>query len=239
MKSLHVRLVASLFALLLTAWGTGALPASSAPSLLAGLPLHFEPRTLGSGEKAFVARARGYRVAIRADEVVVVPRGADHSVAPVLLLFARANPVAELAGADALPGRSHYLIGRDHARWRREVPHFGRVEARGVYPGIDLAYYGNRGAVELDVTMRPGADAAAVAIDVEGASTAALDDDGDLVLGTAAGELRLRRPVAYQPVSSTTVPCPAPIDSPVASDLRRRGELPFPWMRPRCARIFR
>ncbi|MBI2566331.1 MAG: SBBP repeat-containing protein [Candidatus Schekmanbacteria bacterium] len=194
MKSLRVRPVASLFILLLTAWGTSALPASGARSLLAGLPLHFEPRTLGSGEKAFVARARGYRVAITTAEAIVTPRGG----AAIHLRFTGARAGADLAGVNPLPGRSHYLVGRDPARWRRDVPHFARVEAREVYPGVDLSFYGRQGAVEVDVTVRPGADPEATMMEVVGAARAAIAAGGDLVLDVPAGELRLRRPVAYQ-----------------------------------------
>jgi hypothetical protein len=36
-------------------------------------------------------------------------------------------------------------VGKDPTQWQRNLPVFGRVRAKGLYPGIDLVYYGNSG----------------------------------------------------------------------------------------------
>jgi Beta-propeller repeat len=98
---------------------------------------------------------------------------------------------------DALAGRSHYLIG-EPSRWRQDVPTFGRVRYEDVYPGVSLLFYGSERQIEYDFVVAPGADPAAVVLAFDGAREVRLDDAGDLVLTTGAGELRLRRPVIYQ-----------------------------------------
>src|SRR6185436_9955389 len=72
------------------------------------------------------------------------------------------------------------------------------VRYSDVYPGISLVFYGSERELEYDFVVAPGADPAAVALAFEGADALRIDDGGDLVLATAAGELRLRRPLIYQ-----------------------------------------
>ncbi|PYQ07013.1 MAG: hypothetical protein DMF82_04760 [Acidobacteria bacterium] len=61
-------------------------------------------------------------------------------------------------------------------------------------------FYGHQGELEYDLVIAPGADQRAIALSFEGAALA-LDDQGDLVLQTSVGPVRLRKPVVYQEVS--------------------------------------
>ena len=72
--------------------------------------------------------------------------------------LAGSNPNATVAGTDALPGKSNYLIGRDSSRWHTDVPQFARVRYSQVYPGVDLVYYGKQGELEYDFQVAAGAD---------------------------------------------------------------------------------
>jgi beta-propeller repeat-containing protein/centrosomal CEP192-like protein len=118
--------------------------------------------------------------------------------AVVRLALARSNPRAEVEGMEIQPGRSNYLIGNDPAQWHRNVPHFARVKYRGVYPGVDLVYYGNQRQLESDYVLAPGANPGQIGLRIEGADNLKLDSQGDLVISTAVGEVLLRRPRAYQ-----------------------------------------
>src|SRR5262245_52900229 len=77
------------------------------------------------------------------------------------LRLAGANPDAKMRGTDALPGRSHYLIGADPRRWHTDVPHYGAVRYQEVYRGIDLVFHdGDRrdaARFEYDFVLAPGA----------------------------------------------------------------------------------
>lgn len=112
-----------------------------------------------------------------------------------------ANSSPALAGRDLLPGHVNYLQGSDPENWLTRVPTFARVRHRGVYPGIDLEYYGVGGQLEFDFIVQPGADPSVIEFVVEGASRVVLED-GDLVLQLGDGELRLREPAIYQPSES-------------------------------------
>jgi hypothetical protein len=97
-----------------------------------------------------------------------------------------ANRDAKAVGLDQLPGRSNYFFGNDRAMWRTDVPHFARVKYEGVYPGIDLLYYGeqssarsqksetrsgalsgDRAELEFDFVVAPGADPRAIRFAIE------------------------------------------------------------------------
>src|SRR5712692_5662025 len=129
---------------------------------------------------------------------VAPPKGSD---AVVRLALVGSNPHAEAEGVDLPPGRRNYCIGNNPARWHHIVPHFARVKYRGVYPGVDLVYYGNQGQLESDYVLAPGANPGQIELRVDGARSLKLDSQGDLVLATASGDVLLRKPRAYQEIA--------------------------------------
>jgi Beta-propeller repeat len=83
--------------------------------------------------------------------------------------------------------------------------HFGGVEIHGMYPGIDLVFYGNPQQLEYDFQVAPGTDLKQIRLDT-GTTSAALDSAGNLVLGTAAGDVQLKHPEAYQVIDGVRKP---------------------------------
>jgi hypothetical protein len=107
------------------------------------------------------------------------------------------NPVVE--GSDEQPGKTNYFIGADPSRWRTNVPTYAKVTYHNVYPGIDQVYYGNQRRLEFDCVVAPEADPKAISLSFDGADSLQISDEGDLVLRVNGGEVRLRKPVVYQP----------------------------------------
>jgi Beta-propeller repeat len=70
-----------------------------------------------------------------------------------------------------------------------------------VYPGVDLIYYGNQRQLEYDFIITPGADPRRILLDFAGATKVNLDGDSSFVIHTSAGDLRWRKPVAYQEIN--------------------------------------
>jgi hypothetical protein len=129
------------------------------------------------------------------------PRTTDTTSAVLRMELAGANPAACVVGVDELPGRSNYLIGNDPKKWRTDVPHYARVKYERVYPGIDLVHYGNQQQLEYDFIVAPGAKPEAIRLSFEGAEGMEIDAQGDLVLHTAAGEIREHKPAVYQEIA--------------------------------------
>jgi hypothetical protein len=110
-------------------------------------------------------------------------------------------------GSSRLPGVSNYMNGSDQSKWQRGVPSFGSVVYRSVYPGTDWVFHtGDDGAVEYDFALAPGSDPSRIAMAFAGADGAHVDSNGDLVLSTAAGDLRQHKPNLYQVVNGARQP---------------------------------
>jgi len=116
------------------------------------------------------------------------------------MIFIGANLEPSVVGAEELPGKANYFIGSDPANWRTDVPTYAKVRYKNVYPGIDLIYYGNQRQLEYDFVVSPGADPRRIRLGFHGADKLEVDAQGDLVLHTATGVIRQRKPVIYQEV---------------------------------------
>src|SRR6266850_6593211 len=109
-----------------------------------------------------------------------------------------ANTTPSVEGEIPSEGHTNYLTGSNSNKWVRNVPQYARVRYRGIYPGVDLTFYGQQRQLEFDFIVKPGANPAAIALGIQGAEKIRTDQAGDLVLTSAAGDLRLHKPVAYQ-----------------------------------------
>ena len=119
-------------------------------------------------------------------------------VASVQMNMLGADPTVELAATLPQPGKVNYFVGNDSSKWHSDVPLFGQVSYRNLYPGIDLAFHGSGQRLEFDYLVSPGANANAIALGFHGADRITTNSAGDLVLTTAAGPIEMHRPVAYQ-----------------------------------------
>jgi hypothetical protein len=116
-----------------------------------------------------------------------------------------ANPKAEVTGVDELPGKANYFRGNDPKQWQTGISTYRKAKIHQAYPGIDLVYYGNPQQMEYDFVVAPGADPKQIrwVFDASRAFKAKpkIDKSGDLILKTAGGEMRLRKPVVYQDIN--------------------------------------
>ena len=173
-------------------------PAATAKHAYGTLPVHFEPTP---GDKTFAARGAGFALEFGAEGARVHLARASES-ASLTLRLEGANP----SGArpeNLLPGISNYFLGDDPRAWRTGVPHYERVRYEGVYPGVDLVYYGANGELEYDFLLAPGADPGDIRMRYEGAQSVRVDDDGNLRVAVDGGEVVHHRPVSYQVVDGT------------------------------------
>jgi uncharacterized protein (TIGR03437 family) len=166
-----------------------ALAAAAPAPDLGKLPLQFEEnRGQTDARVRYLARSAGRTLFLTADGAVLSSAGES-----VRLRLRGANRHAAIEGLDRRPGVSNYL-GR-HPLTR--LPQFARVRYRNAWPGIDAVFYGNAGELEFDFVIAPGADPRRIRLEFEGARQVRLEG-GDLIVRTAAGELRQRAPIIYQ-----------------------------------------
>jgi len=202
-------------------------PANSAPGrdavgMLGALGVRFEKNEGQSGSPAkFLWRGPGHSLFLAPNEVVmsvpaskgrklakgnaslkggvkrpVKPATAASDVLRMRLLGGKTGPA--VVGIKQLPGTSNYFQGSDPKGWRTEIPSYSKVAYRGVYSGIDMVFRGNKGKVEYDFIVAPGADPKRIAMNFASAKSLSLDRRGDLVIKTSSGRLIQRRPHVYQ-----------------------------------------
>jgi hypothetical protein len=112
--------------------------------------------------------------------------------------FDGANPAAEIAGTKQLPGKTNYFIGNDPKKWHTDIPSYEAVRYRGIYPGVDVLFYGREQRLEYDFIVAPGADPNSIALSISGARKLVLDKRGEVLLSVAGGKVALQKPVIYQ-----------------------------------------
>lgn len=136
-----------------------AAPAET-PKLPGGLPMAFVPnRGQFDPNVEYLSQGDGYSIYLTRQEAIIALRQSKEGAAAVIRMkTARGNTAAEVEGLQPLPGKSNYLSGDDPAKWRTNIPQFGKVHYKGLYPGIDLVYYGNQRHLECDFLVAPGAD---------------------------------------------------------------------------------
>jgi hypothetical protein len=120
----------------------------------------------------------------------------EGTVLRLKMLGASATPQVE--GQEELPGKIHYFIGNDAAKWRRNIPTYRKAYFKDIYPGIDVVYYGTQQELEYDFVIGPGANPKLIRFSVEGADKIRLDKSGKLLLSLKHGEVSLNKPVIYQ-----------------------------------------
>ncbi|HUQ91723.1 MAG TPA: SBBP repeat-containing protein [Bryobacteraceae bacterium] len=170
------------------------------PLSVSNLPVVFEEnRGQSSPEVRYTARTGRYSLELTDSGVKVAVAGRNGSTGRLHLQWLQASRNPKISGLAPTGGVSNYLKGPGPRGWTLNVPHYSRVRYRAVYPGIDLVFYGNRQNLEFDFVIAPGADPSAVRMRVQGAKRLRVDKDGALVCAMAHGELRLQKPVLYQP----------------------------------------
>jgi Beta-propeller repeat len=183
-------------------------------------PLSFE-RNIGQSARniQFVSRGLDYSLALSSEGAVLSLSSGDKQKGlvgqdgpmvkstAIRMSLVGANQNAAITGVDPLQYKVNYLMGNDPKHWILHVPHYARVKYQGVYPGIDLVYYGNQRQLEYDFVVAPGTDPSQIRLSFDEAKSLRLDyASGDLVITMANGaELHHRRPVIYQMADSTKI----------------------------------
>jgi hypothetical protein len=194
----------------------------------AALPLAFEPNQGQSDARVkYLARGSGYTLFLTGNDAVFAlhslqaepskvrrsdfmakrrrrNRAAQKDLSAVVRMqLAGGNSSAKVEASRQLPGASNYFIGNDPGKWHSDVAHYARISYQDVYPGVNLAFHGAQRQVEFDFVVAPGADATPIGFHFTGAQGMKTDDSGNLVVASAAGDVLLHKPVAYQEQNGT------------------------------------
>ena len=113
----------------------------------------------------------------------------------ISLRGANSSPTIEPLQPQVL--RTNYLIG-PRQNWHTGVANYSRVEYRGVYPGIDVAWYGNGRQLEYDFVLAPGGDPNAIRMEFRGADHVRVTRGGDLEVDAGGTTVVQKLPFIFQ-----------------------------------------
>ena len=162
------------------------------------LPLAFEENAGQADSRVkFLSRQGGVDVFLFADTAVLNVSDAG----PLRMKFVGANHNAVVSGADLLAGRQNYLLGNNPAKWQTNVPRFGKVVYKEIYPRTNLIFYGNDRELEYDFELGAHGDPKAVRISFDKEARLVLRQDGTLAASFKGRDITQRKPVIYQQVA--------------------------------------
>lgn len=179
---------------------SSAVHKAAVQTAYSSLPLSFEANQGQSDEQVkFLSRGNGYSLFLTSTEAVLAlqppsgngkpeargigERGRAEKGNPqsalrtpqltvVRLQLVGANPHAAVSGVGELPGRVNYVVGQDSTKWHTDIPTYAKVKYEGVYPGIDLIYYGTaQRQLEYDFQVAPGINPTTIKLKFEGVDT--------------------------------------------------------------------
>jgi len=198
-------------------------------SVYGKLPLSFETNQ-GQTDPAvqFISRGDGYALFLKKNEAVLAlyktgghkqksrqlrrlhrnlrEHGAAGEAELIHITTAGANPKASVEPMEVLPGKSNYFVGSDPKKWVAGAPTYKRIKYSGVYPGVDLVYYGNRRQLEFDYVVAPKADPGSIRLHVDTRGHLSIGDDGSLNVEAPNGKFTVQRPDIYQMVNGEKRP---------------------------------
>src|SRR4051794_11763641 len=112
---------------------------------------------------------------------------------------------SSIAAEQPLTARSNYLDPDKHTAISG-IENFSTLRYTQVYPGIDVRFYGHDLHLEHEFDLAPHADAAHIALRLEGISATHIAANGDAELTLGATTLRESAPIAWQTINGQRIP---------------------------------
>jgi len=114
--------------------------------------------------------------------------------------------VQAITPEEELPTRVSYFIGNDPSKHRSNLPTYRYVSLGEVWSGIEVKLKATQKTVEKLFYVKPGADPSKIVVEVGGAKGLRLSKDGEIIIQTGLGELKLSKPVAWQEKDGKKLP---------------------------------
>ncbi len=159
-------------------------------------PLTFEANAgQNKSDAQFIGQGRGYTAQISPAKITL-----DFGVneRAVTVDFLGANRASKIEGHSLLPGKLNYFPDPDQRNWRTDVATYSEVQAKAVYSGVDLSFYGNQKRLEFDFIVQPHVDPSVIRFRLSGSDRVKVSPEGDLALSVGDEQFRFLKPVVYQ-----------------------------------------
>jgi hypothetical protein len=114
--------------------------------------------------------------------------------------------VKAITPEEELPTRVSFFVGNDPSKHKSGLPTYRYVSLGEVWSGIEVKLKATQKTVEKLFYIKPGADPSKIVVEVDGAEGLRLSKDGEIIIKTGLGELKLSKPVAWQEKDGKKLP---------------------------------
>ena len=122
----------------------------------------------------------------------------------VKLDFVGPNRDVKLVGLEKTEALISYFRGKP-GDWKTGLSTYSKIVYPDLWPGIDLAYYGNINQLKYEFIVHPGADPSQIQLAYRGITGVSVTEDGRLEIMTPLGSFHDGVPIAYQEVGGKKV----------------------------------
>jgi hypothetical protein len=114
--------------------------------------------------------------------------------------------VQAITPEEELQTKVSYFIGNDPSKHRSNLPTYRYVSLGEVWSGVEVKLKATQKTVEKLFYVQPGADPSKIVVQVDGAKGLRLSKDGEIIIQTGLGELKLSKPIAWQEKDGKKLP---------------------------------
>ncbi len=114
--------------------------------------------------------------------------------------------VQTIKGEEELQTKVSYFIGNDPSKHKTNLSTYRYVSLGEVWSGIEVKLKATQKTVEKLFYVQPGADPSKIQVQVDGAKGLKLSKDGEIIIKTGLGDLKLSKPVAWQEKDGKKLP---------------------------------
>ena len=107
---------------------------------------------------------------------------------------------------EELPTKVSFFVGNDPSKHKTNLPTYRYVSLGEVWSGVEVKLKATQKTVEKLFYVQPGADPSKIVVEVNGAEGLKLSKDGEIIIQTGLGELKLSKPVAWQEKDGKKLP---------------------------------
>jgi len=107
----------------------------------------------------YSAKGPGLTAYFTPEEVVIDLHGST-----IRMRYLGANLSPSVDGLEIQQGHANFLIGNDPSQWRTDVPLYGRVVYKDLYPGVDMVYSARQRLLKSEFVVASGADPSRIQI---------------------------------------------------------------------------
>jgi hypothetical protein len=114
--------------------------------------------------------------------------------------------VQTVKGEEELPTKVSYFVGNDPSKHRSNLPTYRYVSLGEIWSGVEVKLKATQKTVEKLFYIKPGADPSKIVVEVDGAKGLKLSKDGEIIIQTGLGDLKLSKPIAWQEKDGKKLP---------------------------------